>query len=341
MNRPDENQHWISRCLLKRFKLHGAPFQCFDVDTGNWAPKSLDSVCSAPGYNQLVVSGDTDNTLEAAFSAIESALPSALRAIDAAVSRKVTELPRPAYESLCWYLSFLKGTAPYSKPGAVVSFLFQLNLELENGHDSLLRELSFPDETIRELRIHRSMGRRVIIESENLLQLVYRLQFRRNYLYDYRSFLSTKWTVSNSPIELPISDVGMVPMFIESEAANHYLLPIRPDLLLEGILYHDPSRNSTLPVLTSLRLTDDEALYRFECICASAISELVCRQKITGIAEARSRASANGIKFPKIVDPRSITSSGLVDVGSGNLRFRVVPVEEYVKAVHAHMKPND
>lgn len=341
MNRRDENQHWISRCLLKRFKLPDAPFQCFQVNTGNWVSRSLNSVCSAPGYNQLLLTEDPDNSLEAAFSVIESNLPRTLKEIDAAANRDFTELPQKVYENLCWYLSFLKGTAPYAKPGAVVSFLFQLNFELKNGLNSLLGELNLPNETIFELRRQRSMDRWVIIESENLLQLVYRVQFKRHYQLDYSSFISTKWTIANSPIEIPISDAGLVPMLIKAEAANHYLLPIRHDLILEGILFHDSSKNSSLPALKSVQLTEEEAFHRFDCICASAISELVCRQKILGIPEARTRANTNGTKFAKIVNPKNVVSSGLIEVGSGCARFRIVSTEDYVKAVHAHMKPGD
>ena len=36
MNLTNENQHWISQHLLKRFKLEGFPFQCYQVETGEW-----------------------------------------------------------------------------------------------------------------------------------------------------------------------------------------------------------------------------------------------------------------------------------------------------------------
>jgi hypothetical protein len=339
MSVANENQHWISQHLLKRFKTEGAPFQCYQVETGEWVPKRLRRACAAPGYNQLLVSGEPDNSLETAFSKVESGLRNTFRALQDAARQPLTELPQTVYANMCWYCSFLKGIAPYSKPGAVVSFIIQLNKELENGCNSLLRDLSVPEEAIRELRGHTEMGRKVIIESENLLQLLYRFQFARNYQCDYSQFLSTKWAVANSPIELPISDVGLVPMVLENHKANHYLLPVGPNLLLEGIFFHDLGKNSSRPVMRGMDLTQDEAEYRFDCICASAITEIICGQQLYGITEARTRAKASGTRFCKIPDRESITTSGLADVGVGDFLFRIVSVEEYAKVVHSYMLP--
>jgi hypothetical protein len=171
MNLANENQHWISQHLLKRFKTRGASFQCYQVESGQWLSKSLARVCAAPGYNQLLLSGDPDNTLEAAFSKIESRLPKTLMALEDAVKRPQTNLPQDIYENMCWYCAFLKGIAPSSKPGAVVSFIIQLNMELEHSSFSLFRDLNVPRETIRELQREIAAGRKVIIESENLIQL--------------------------------------------------------------------------------------------------------------------------------------------------------------------------
>jgi hypothetical protein len=77
MNNPNENQYFVSKVLLERFKIPGSPLQCYQVQTGEWTPKSPKSACSSPGYNQLLRSGQIqpDNTLEADFSAVESRLP--------------------------------------------------------------------------------------------------------------------------------------------------------------------------------------------------------------------------------------------------------------------------
>lgn len=185
------------------------------------------------------------------------------------------------------------------------------------------------------------MGRKVIIESENLPQLLYRFQFARNYQFDYKQFLSTNWSVLNSPIALPMSDVGLVPMLLEDHKLNRYLLPIGPNLLLEGVFFHDLSKNSSQPVVRGIDLTEDEAQYRFDCICASAITEVICTRKLPNISHGRTRAKASGIRFYKIPNPKRITSSGLADVGLGDFIFRIVSVEEYVKLVHSYMSPSN
>lgn len=339
MNVANENQHWISQHLLKRFKSKGSPFQCYQVETGEWEEKGLERVCAARGYNQLLVSDAVDNSLETTFSKVESGLRNTFKALEGAANRQRTVLPQKLYENLCWYCAFLKGIAPYSKPGAVVSFIFQLNMELGGDKDSLLRLLNIPQETVLELRQHVTNGRKIIILSDNLLQLLYRFQFSRTYQFDYIQFLNTKWAVCKSPVDLPMSDVGLVPMLLDAPKANHYLLPLSPNLLLEGIYFHDISKNSADTVMRGMDLTSEEADYRFDCICASAITELICSKMLSGLSDARARANANGTRFCKIPDPEGIKASGLADVGEGDFLFRAVSVEEYVKFVHSYTQP--
>jgi hypothetical protein len=143
MNNPNENQHFVSKVLLKRFKVAGNALQCYQVQTGKWIPKNPDSACSSPGYNQLLLSGqaETDNKLESEFSAVESRLPKVFRALEEAPKRPTTELSEETYNDLCKYCAFLKLIAPHAKPGAVAAFLFQLNWELGRQEKSLLRDL--------------------------------------------------------------------------------------------------------------------------------------------------------------------------------------------------------
>lgn len=340
MNTPHENQHWISRILLKRFKEGGTPLQCYQVATGEWVPKGIGRVCAAPGYNQLLVSGVADNTLEAAFSKVESELRNTLTALEDASKQSRSELPGDVYTNLCWYCSFLFGVAPYSKPGAVVSFIIQLNMELEKGWNSLLKELDILEATIVELKRQHAAGYRIIVESENLLQILYRFQFRRNYQLNYLGFKNTKWTVCRSPIEIPMSDVGLVPIVLEIPKASHYLLPLGPNLLLDGMLDHDASKNSSEPIVYGVELNHEQAQYRFDCICASAITELICRTKLGNIPEARSRAKQNGIRFHRITDPRGTKVSGLADIGEGDFLFRIVSAEEYMRVIHSYIQPS-
>jgi hypothetical protein len=341
MNHPNENQHWISQVLLERFKIPGTPFQCYQIQTGEWIPKSIERACAWPGYNQLLVSGQVDNTLEEAFSKVESGLRDTFKALEEAARKPSTELPSVIYTNMCWYCAFLKLIAPFQKLGAVVSFVFQINWELENGHNSLLQELNIPKEIVDGWRKECAAGRKVIVESENILQLLYRFQFRRSYEGDYSQFISTKWTISNSPIELPMSDVGLVPMHLTDHKANYYILPIGPNLVLEGIFFFDLTKNSSQPVIKSLNLTPAEAEYRFDSICSSAIIEIICSRKILNIPESISRAKVSGIRFHKIVSPKTIASAGLTDVSAGDFRYRIVSVEEYIEFVHSYMLPNN
>jgi hypothetical protein len=36
----NENQHWISRVLLDRFRLEGQPLEAFQVFTGKWCRRA-------------------------------------------------------------------------------------------------------------------------------------------------------------------------------------------------------------------------------------------------------------------------------------------------------------
>src|ERR1051326_6572322 len=199
MNQINENQHWVSRALLERFKIAGTPFQCYQVQTGEWIPKSIERACASPGYNQLLISGQADNTLEEAFSKVESGLRDTFRLLEKAVNKPLTDLPPAIHANICWYCTFLKLIASISKPGAVVSLTIQLNMELKSGEYFLLRDLKIPSETINAWREACAAGRQVVIESENILQLLYRFQFNYAYKIDHWQLLNSKWTVSNSP----------------------------------------------------------------------------------------------------------------------------------------------
>ena len=339
MNQRIENQHWISQVLLKRFKIPGNPFQCYQIRTGEWIEKSIERACASLGYNQLLVSGEVDNTLEAALSKVESGLRDTFRALKGATNKPLTDLSPEIHANLCSYCTFLKLISPISKPGAVVSLIIQINMELKRGEYSLLRELKIPEEIISIWRAACDAGRHVVVEWENILQLLYRFQFHYAYKFDYSQFINAKWTISHSPVELPMSDVGLVPMYLIDEKANHYILPIEPRLVLECVFSLDPTKNSSQPVIRGHNLTAEQAEYRFDCICSSAINEIVCSQKLTGIPESLSRAKTKGIRFHKIMNPEAITSAGLTDIGNDSLTYRIVSAEEYKQFIHSYMQP--
>jgi hypothetical protein len=339
MNEIGENQHWFSKVLLKRHKLPEAAFECYQIETGAWEPKGIERACAWPGYNQLLIGGQADNTLEATFSGVESKMPKTFRALDHAANQQMTELPQDIYVNLCRYCAFLKLISPVAKPGAVIGFILQLNMELQNGTDHLLRELKLSEATIQGLRNVYSEGYHIVVESENTLQLLHNFQLRRSIVPNYLEFLNAHWTILRSPLQIPISDVGLIPIHLVDQKANLYLLPIGRNTLLKAFFYHDFSQNSAQPVIKTLELSGEEAEYCFDCICASAVNEIICARRIPGIPEAIARAKANGIQFHKILDRNQIISAGLKDVGTGDIRFKPVTIEEYRRFVHTYVSP--
>lgn len=341
MNLAGERQHYVSRVLLERFKIRENPLQCYQVASGEWKPKGLDTACSGGGYNQLISATGTDNSLEEAFSKVETRLPRTLSTLErAARKKKITELPAPIFDNLCRYCAFLKLSSLASKASAVVNFVYQLNFEVEIGQRHLLRELQIPEATITAWKTELASGRRIIIDAENPLQLLYRLQFRRVFGGDYGIFSYTKWAICESPLDLPMSDIGLVPMQLEADKAMHYILPIGPRLVLGGIFFHDLTKNSRRQPLRSMTLTNDEAQYYFDSICASAVTEIVCSSKIPEIANAFDRAEARGIRFLKIVSAREVTLAGLKDSPS-EIQFRSVSMPDFVKFVHSFIRPRN
>lgn len=339
MNRANENQHWISQVLLERFRIPGFPLECYQLETGEWISKSIGRACSSAGYNQLLISGRADNTIEAEFSKIETRLPKTLKALAAASKTETTELPNEILENICAYCACLKLLAPYSKPGAVVSFLAQINLELEEKKSDLLNTLNIPEEIIRIWQIQYSKGLRIIAESGNILQLMFRFQFGRCYKLDCILFQETDWTIASSPIELPISDVGLVPVHFFEDKSNQYILPLSPSLVLVGVFRFAKEERVTKRNIKGLTLSQTQAEVIFDTICASAVSEIICPRKIPNITDSFDRSKKRGIAFNKIPNQSSITGAGLIDATNDEIRFRSVSREDYIKYVHSHMKP--
>ena len=334
----NQNQHYVSRTLLERFKRPGVPLQCFELGTGEWKPRSVEKACAASGYNQLIGFGQVDNTLELAFSKIESRLPRTLKALEKVAQGGVSQLATSVYDNMCWYCAFLKLSSLPAKAAAVVNFVMQLNLEVEIGQRMLLRELQIPEDVISQWQKEIASGRKIILDSKNVLQLVYRNRFLRSYGEEFVLFRDTQWIVSTSPIELPMSDIGLVPIHLKDDKANHFILPISPTLVLEGIFFLDLKKNATRRPLKTLRLTTEQAEYLFDAICSSAVIEIICSQTIPQISESLTRAKRRGIRFHTIVAPRALRDAGLNEA-TAELRFRTVPVPEYVSFVHSFVKP--
>lgn len=338
MNNKNERQHYVSQVLLERFKIPNKPLECFQVQTGQWKQRSVGKACSSHGYNQLLLSGDVNNAIEDSFSKVETNLPSTFQALEKAANKSSTELPKATYENLCLYCAFLRRTSLFAKPGAVVSFLAQINFELEKGEYYLLRELKTPDEMIAKFRDGYFRGGRIIIESENVLQLVYRLQFERLLQLNFIEFLNCDWTISNSPIELPMSDIGLIQIQLVNLKANQYILPIGPRHVLDGVFYQDLSKNSSQPKINGHVLSPEEAEYRLDTICYSAINEIIFSRRESDVAKILNRAKTKGITFNKIVSPELTAKSGLKPA-SRSYRLQMVSEDEYVKFVHSFVQP--
>jgi Protein of unknown function (DUF4238) len=338
MSRLNERQHYISRVLLERFRIPGNPLQCYQIETGEWKPRSVEKACAAIGYNQLLAFGDLDDSLEEAFSKIESRAPQTFRELEKIAEGRSGEIPSPVYDNMCWYLAFLKLSSLPAKAAAVVNFIFQLNFEIDSGQRALTRELQIPEDTISYWKKECADGQKVIIDPENVLQLIYRNQFRRSYANEFILFRDTQWSVSVSPIELPMSDVGVVPIHLSDEKANHYILSIGPHTLLEGIFSFDLSKNVPRRPVRRLRLSAEQMEYPFDAICSSAVLEIVCSQKLAGIPESLVRAKRRGIQFHRIADAQAARSAGLKR-SAEEIRFRVVSREEYVRFMHSFIQP--
>lgn len=336
----DRNEHFVSQTLLRRFTASGRPrqLQCYDVQAGDWTPQRPKEVFSELGYNQLLVGGAVDNTLEDAFQKVESQLPKSLKALKAAAKSTTTALSPDVYDNMCWYCAFLRCISPCAKAAAPFEFLEQIELELKNGKSDTLRGvLGFSDEAIKTFREEHALGRKIIIDSQDFLQLVYRIQFRLQYPHFYillRHF--TDWTVCNSPIEIPLSDIALLQL--PGGDCIYHVLPIGPKLLLKGKTKLGESQSSTRLDVKGESLTSTEAEYWLDAICLSAVTELVAVHVIPDIPMIRQRAAQKKISFACVVDPYAVVTAGQ-KAFTGTFGLRLVSPDEYRKFIYGYTMP--
>jgi len=185
------------------------------------------------------------------------------------------------------------------------------------------------------------LGYKIIINSQNYLQLIYRIQFRLKYGDDYNKFrYFTKWTICRSPIDLPIADVALTQIPVNTEKVVVYGLPISPRLLLKGQMAMGEQTSSLATTIKGATMSQAEADIWYEALCQSAVNELVSKRAIPDVQEVRARARSNGIAFTKITDPDSIIAAGQFNF-SGNFGLAVVRPEVYVKFIHSFIQPPD
>ena len=111
-----------------------------------------------------------------------------------------------------------------------------------------------------------------------------------------------------------------------------------PRHVLDGILYHDVAKHMAQPLVRGHSLSVDQAEYRLDCICSSAMQQVVCSRRSPDIAVAISRAKEKGINFHEVVDPKLIADAGQKEVNL-EMRYRVVSTPEYVQFVHSFIRP--
>jgi len=109
-------------------------------------------------------------------------------------------------------------------------------------------------------------------------------------------------------------------------------------LILDGIFYHDLSKNSPQPTIAGHQLSKLEAEYRFAALSLSAVNEIIFSACCSDIQARLQQARTMGISFNKIVDPKVVASAGMK---SCDLRYRLqmVTLDEYVRFVHSFVQP--
>ena len=310
--------------------------QVFNVQTELWNALPAKQVFCHAGYTQLLNNSQIDNTLELELGKVESDLPTTLAALDAAAQNPTTKLPVDVYENLCWYCAFLWRISPFAKAKAPAEFVIQINMDLEHGRCDLLRQvLGVSENDMKQIQSAFTRGKKVIIDSQDFLQLIYRIQCVLRCKEDFVRFRHfTKWVVYNSPVELPISDIALVQVGFKDVTV--YLLPVSPHQLLAGTIRHGEQSKSDGTSITSNTLPADEAQYWADVISYAAQWSLVSQNIIPDVLAMRQRGATH-VNFVKIVDPVLVVSAGVTDF-NGTFGVRLVEVSEYTNFIHSYIR---
>ena len=335
MNTVYQKQHYVSQVLLRRFASAGR-LQVFDIKTEKWKRLPPKKIFCQAGYTQLLANGQVDNTLEREFRKVERQLPKTLAALDDAAKKPQETLTLELYTNLCWYCAFLWRISPFAKAKAPVDFVIQMNKDLEHGRSDLLRQVvGLSESDIQAVQKAHAEIKKLIIDSKDFLQLIYRVQFVLRCKEDFVLFrYYTKWAVWNSPIELPISDIALVQ--VSFKEANVFVLPIAPHLLLAGTIKTGTQKKSDETVIKSNTFSSEDAQYWADAICYSAQRMVASRNIIPDVSAMRKRAEKR-VNFTKIVNPESIVSAGVIDF-SGIFGVSLVDNNEFTKFIHSHVR---
>jgi hypothetical protein len=206
----------------------------------------------------------------------------------------------------------------------------------------MLKFWQMPDETIVLFREEYARGRRLILKANNILQIAHNVRAARERECTYRQFGAGEWSIAESPITLPLSDVALVPVWDTARGIIEYVLPIGPHLLLEcnlrtGVVLNLEEASWTRAV-AARSLDQSEADQVVDRICASASREIVSSNILEDVAERRTRAKASGIKFHRSTNPRAVAEAGRIET-DGAVTFQMVSEQEFVEYVYSFVLP--
>ena len=337
----DRNEHFISESFVKnRFGINGF-VQLFHVEWNKWKPKAASPqfVFSQRGYTQFLAEGEpVDHTLEESFGKVESKLHDVFPVLDNAAESETTMVPEPIYDTLCWYCAHLWHLSPFAKAKAPANFVMQLNMDLKHGNLRPLQEFGVTAwDTCQILAMHMN-GHRFILYGDDFHQWAFRVQCVKGIADRFMMFKhNVKWTVYNSPIELPISDVALIDM-PESKEVHSFILPISPNKVLIGRILNGKQTPHNETIIYGGTLTREEAEKTVEIICLSAFKSVACRNKMD-VAGIRKRAKENGVKFARIKDLKAVWEAGTKVFRFKKYLITPVSKEKYIEFIHSFILP--
>ena len=288
----------------------------------------------------MLVDGEpVDNTLEKSFGSIENQLQFIYPVLDEAAKHDTLPVDAEIFKTLCMYCAYLYHLSPFSKANSPASYVISLDMDLLHGNVKHLQELKMAEQDISTMQKLHSQGWKFIVIGDNFLQWTFRVQFIRNAFYKAKLFLeNTKWTIYNSPIELPISDIALVD-YQESNKARLFILPIAPQLVLVGRLeYGTPPPTYTDSILYGKTLTNESAEDILDIICFSALNTIAAKNRMD-IKSIRERAAKKKIGFTKVMDLDSTLAAGTKPFNPNTFRLLPVKEDEYVTFIHSFVQP--
>jgi len=233
--------------------------------------------------------------------------------------------------------------SPFAKAAAPVNVVNQLELDLKHGNVDMLKALGHSERNIAEIKKHYAEGHKFIITGKNFLQLVYRIQFAEQCKLTYSQFRhSTKWTVYNSPIELPISDIAITQYHDMISGTAMYILPIAPRLVLFGALkLGDNFISSNDTIIKGGTLPADAAEDTLDIICKSAFYRVGSQNRIGDINGYRQRAAKKQVAFVKMNQLEAVLSAGLKSIESEK-DFLITPTtrREQIRFITSWISPD-